>query len=175
MCGYHAESIIEASLALSLDPYSAYAHGALGAVRAWGGRPSEAIGPLLAAIRLSPFDPRTSAWLYAMARAYYWAGDYESAVVTSRRLCHLAPNYCQVYATLIAAFGQKGQVGEARAVLDEALERFGERFQFFLSLPPGEMRELRSEDREHLIDGFRKAGVLRTSATVRNSRISRRA
>jgi hypothetical protein len=46
--------------------------------------------------------------------------------------------------------------------MDEALERFGKRFQFFLSLPLGKIRELRSEDREHLIDGFRKAGVLRT-------------
>jgi len=46
--------------------------------------------------------------------------------------------------------------------MDEALERFGKRFQFFLSLPLGKIRELRSEDREHLIDGFRKAGILRT-------------
>jgi adenylate cyclase len=159
MCGSHAESMLEASLAVSLD--SAYAYGALGAVRAWGGRPTEAIGPLRAAIYLSPFDPRMSAWLYAMTRAYYWAGDYESALVTSRRVRHLAPDYCQAYATLIAAFGQLGQVSEARAVMDEALARFGKRFQFFLSLPPDQIWELRSEDREHLIDGFRKAGVLR--------------
>jgi hypothetical protein len=46
--------------------------------------------------------------------------------------------------------------------MDEALERFGSRFQFFLSLPLDEIRELRTEDREHLIDGFRKAGILRT-------------
>jgi TolB-like protein/Tfp pilus assembly protein PilF len=162
MYGTHAESIFEASQAVRLDPNSAYACGALGAVCAWGGRPSEAIGPLRTAIRLSPFDPRMSAWVYAMARAHYWARDYESAVTASRRLCHLAPNYCQAYATLIAAFGQTGQVSAARVVMDEALERFGKRFQFFLSLPLGKIRELRSEDREHLIDGFRKAGILRT-------------
>jgi adenylate cyclase len=172
-CGSHAEGILEATLALSLDPHSAYACGALGAVRAWGSRPSEAIGPLRAAIRLSPLDPRMSAWLYAMARAYYWAGDYESAVVTARRLRHLAPDYCQAYTTLIAAFGQKGQVGEARAVMDEALERFGNRFQFFVSLPPDQIRALRSEDREHLIDGFRKAGICALPSTVRMSRFSR--
>jgi len=97
-----------------------------------------------------------------MTRAYYWAGDYGSAVVAARRLRHLAPDYCQAYTTLIAAFGQKGQVGEARAVMDAALERFGQRFQFFVSLPPDKVR-IRSEDREHLIDGFRKAGILRTS------------
>ncbi len=162
MSGSHAESMLEARRAVSLDPNSAYACGALGSVRAWGGRPSEAIRPLQAAIRLSPYDPRMSAWVYAMARAYYWAGDYQSAVMTSRPLCHLAPDYCQAYTTLIAALGQTGQVCEARTLMDEALERFGNRFQFFLSLPLDEIRELRTEDREHLIDGFRKAGILRT-------------
>ena len=162
MCGAHAESILEAGRAVNLDPSSAYACAALGAVRAWGGQPSEAIGPLRTAIRLSPFDPRMSAWVYAMARAHYWAGDYGPAITASRRLCHLAPDYCQAYATLIAAFGQMGQVSEARVVMDEALERFGKRFQFFLSLPPDKIKELRSEDREHLLDGFRKAGILRT-------------
>jgi adenylate cyclase len=162
MCGAHTESILEASRAVSLDPNSAYASGALGAVRAWGGRPSEAIVPLRTAIRLSPFDPRTSAWVYAMARAYYWAGDYPSAIRTSRQLCHLAPDFCQAYTTLIAALGQTGEVREARTVMDDALERFSNRFQFFLSLPLDEIRELRTEDREHLIDGFRNAGILPT-------------
>src|SRR5689334_4723564 len=64
-CGSHAESILEATLARSLDPHSAYAYGELGAVRTWGGRPRQAISPLRAAIRLSPLDPRMSAWLYA--------------------------------------------------------------------------------------------------------------
>jgi adenylate cyclase len=160
MSGAHAESILEANLAVSLDPNSAYACGALGAVCAWGGRPSEAIGPVRTAIRLSPFDPRMTAWVYVLARGHYWAGDYESAVITSRRLRHLAPNYCQAYTTLIAALGQTGRVSEARAVMDEATERFGKRLQFFLSLPLDKIRELRPEDREHLIDGLRKANVL---------------
>ena len=72
----------------------------------------------------------------------------------------MAPNYCQAYTTLIAALGQTGRVSEARAVMDEATERFGKRLQFFLSLPLDKIRELRPEDREHLIDGLRKANVL---------------
>jgi hypothetical protein len=44
--------------------------------------------------------------------------------------------------------------------MDEATERFGKRLQFFLSLPLDKIRELRPEDREHLIDGLRKANVL---------------
>jgi adenylate cyclase len=160
MCGQHLESMAEADLAVSLDPNSAYAYGTQGAVRAWGGRPREAIESFRTVMRLSPFDPRTPAWLYATARAHYWAGDYEAAITTARQLRNSAPNYRQAYTTLIAAFGQTGQVEEARTVMAEALKRFGEGFHFFLSLPPDKILELRPEDREHLIDGFRKAGVL---------------
>ena len=42
----------------------------------------------------------------------------------------------------------------------EAMERFGEGFRFYMSLPLNQLRELRPEDREHLIDGFRKAGLV---------------
>jgi tetratricopeptide (TPR) repeat protein len=159
MCGRHLESMAEADLAVSLDPNSAHAYGAQGAVRTWGGRPREAIESLRTVMRLSPFDPRMPAWLHATARAHYWAGDYEAAITTGRQLRHSAPNYRQAYTTLVAAFGQTGQIYEARAVMTEALERFGEGFHFFLSLPSDKVLELRPEDREHLIDGFRKAGL----------------
>jgi hypothetical protein len=60
----------------------------------------------------------------------------------------------------MAAFGQMGQVAEARAVMAEALERFGEDFRHRMSpLPPSEIGELRPEDHERLIEGFRKAGL----------------
>jgi hypothetical protein len=42
----------------------------------------------------------------------------------------------------------------------EARERFGEGFSNILSLPLRETRELRPEGRDHVIDGFRKAGLV---------------
>ena len=42
----------------------------------------------------------------------------------------------------------------------EGLERFGNTFQVLMSLPLEKLRELRPADREHLIDGFHKAGVV---------------
>jgi hypothetical protein len=60
----------------------------------------------------------------------------------------------------IAALGQTGEIDEARVVMAEALERFGEGFRRYMSLPLNELRELRPEDREHMIDGFRKAGLV---------------
>jgi hypothetical protein len=53
-----------------------------------------------------------------------------------------------------------GDVDEVHAVMTDALVRFGESFRIFLSLPLNELRELRSEDREHLMEGYRKAGLL---------------
>lgn len=37
--------------------------------------------------------------------------------------------------------------------------RFGDGFRQFMTLPLAELRELRPQDREQLIEGFRKAGV----------------
>ncbi len=159
MSGQHAESLAEADLAISLDPNSAVAHGARGGARLWGGQPREAIEPLQIAVRLSPFDPLVPLWLHFTARAHYWAEDYGASIAVARQLRHSFPNFRQPYNTLIAALGQTGQVDEAHAVVQEGLERFGEGFRRYMSLPLAELRELRPEDRQHLIEGFRKAGV----------------
>jgi adenylate cyclase len=159
MSGRHPESLSEADLAVSLDPNSAAAHGAKGGACLWGGRPHEAIEPLQIAMRLSPFDPLIPLWLHFIARAYYWAGDYPASVAAARQLRYSFPNFRQPYNTLIAALGQTGQTEEAHATLEAALERFGDGFRHFMTLPLAELRELRPEDREHLIEGFRKAGV----------------
>ena len=159
MSGRHAESLAEAELAVSLDPNSASAHGARGGACLWGGRSREAIEPLQTAMRLSPFDPPIPLWLHFTARAHYWAQDYDASVAVARQLRHSFPNFRQPYNTLIAALGQTGQMDEAHEVMTEGLERFGEGFRHYMSLPLAELRELRPEDREHLIEGFCKAGV----------------
>jgi adenylate cyclase len=160
MSGRHAESLAEADLAVSLDPNSAAAHGAQGGARLWGGRPRDAIEPLGTAMRLSPFDPLLPLWLHFKARAYYWAQDYPASIAVARKLLNSLPNFRQVYNTLIAALGQTGQTDDARMVMAEGLERFGEGFRLYMSLPLNELLELRPEDRDHLIAGFRKAGLV---------------
>ena len=160
MSGRHAESLAEADLAVSSDPNSAVAHGARGGARLWAGHQRGAIAPLQTAMRLSPFDPLIPFWLHFMARAYYCAEDYVAAIATARRLRNSVPNFRQIYNTMIAALGQTGEIDEAGVVLAEALQRFGEGFRRYMSLPLNELRELRPEDREHMIDGFRKAGLV---------------
>jgi adenylate cyclase len=161
LLGRHEEAVAEADLAVNLDPNSPWAHFSLGYARAFGGRPQEAITPLMTAMRLSPFDPFMPAFLNVLARAYYWMGDYPAAVATARQLCRSFPNYQNPYRTLIAALGQTGQVGEAQRVMAEAMQRFGEDFRFHVGPLRAIPMEDRAEDREHMLDGYRKAGVLK--------------
>jgi adenylate cyclase len=156
--GDHSEGIVEADLAVSLDPNSVLAYSAQGFTRAYGGRPGEAVEPLRTAMRLSPFDPLRFLWLIYLSRAQYWMHDYKAAIVTCRRLQQSYPNLFQSYTGLMASLGQMGRIDEARAVMAEAQERCGERLRSWMSLPPDKTGELRPEDREHLIEGLRKAG-----------------
>ena len=156
LTGRHEEAMAEADLSVSLDPNSAPAHGYQGATRAFGGRPRDAIEPLETAMRLSPFDPFRPDWLHYFGRAYYCMGDYPAAVAAARQLCQSYPNYRTAYATLIAGLGQIGQPREAQRVAAEAIDRFGDDYRLCLR---GNAAENRVEDSEHLIEGYRKAGV----------------
>ena len=159
MSGRHAESLVQADIAVRCDPNSAAAHAARGGARLWGGFPREAIESLQTAMRLSPLDPLTPLWRHFIARAYYWSEAYEEAIAVARELGQSHPNFRQPYNTLIASLGQVGDIDGAHAVLTNGLARFGEAFRVLMSLPLSELRELRPEDRDHLIDGFRKAGL----------------
>jgi adenylate cyclase len=159
MSGRHAESLAKANIAVSLDPNSAAARAALGGARLWGGLPRDAIEPLQTAIRLSPFDPLMPLWLHFTARARYWSREYEAAIAVASQLRRSFPGFRQPYNTLIAALAQVERVDEAHAVMTDGLARFGEAFRSLMSLPLSDLHELRPEDREHLIEGFRKANL----------------
>jgi adenylate cyclase len=158
--GRHNEAMAEADLAVSLDPNSAQAYHCQGGARAFGGRPREAVAPLETAIRLSPSDPFTPFCLHTLGRAYYYGGDYPAAVTTARHLCRSYPNFQAAYRTLIAALGQTGEKGEAQRVMAEALDRFGADFRSYMGPLGPSPTEDRAGDREHLLEGYRKAGVL---------------
>jgi Flp pilus assembly protein TadD len=95
-----------------------------------------------------------------MVRAHYLAGDYSEAVSEARQALHASPNFRPIHITLIAALGQLGLFDEARAAMADALSRFGEEFRSRMSVAASEILSWRPEDREHLTEGWRKAGVL---------------
>ncbi len=159
MSGRHAESLATAEIAVSLEPNSAAAHGALGGARVWGGFPGRAIEPLERAMRLSPFDPLMPLWLHFMARAHYWSRDYAAAIAVASQIRQSFPAFRQPYNTLMAALGQVGRAADAHSVMTDGLALFGDAFRRLMALPLDDLRELRPDDREHLLEGFRKASV----------------
>jgi tetratricopeptide (TPR) repeat protein len=95
-----------------------------------------------------------------LARAHYWAREYEAAVSVAQQARRETPNFASSHVTLIAALGQLGRAEEARQEMAEALERFGDRLRFHISPEPNTMPQRRPEDTEHLLDGLRKAGII---------------
>jgi hypothetical protein len=83
-------------------------------------------------------------------------GDSLSSWCFARSACHLFA----VHITLIAALGESGLFDEARATMADALGRFGDEFRSRMSSAATEILSWRPEDREHLMEGWRKAGVL---------------
>ena len=156
--GHHAEGIAEADLAANLDPNCYEARFAQGYTRIPAGRARDAIEPLRIAMRLNPFG--NPFHLTNLARAHYLAGEYEAAIPVAQQARRETPNFAQAHITLMAALGQLGRAEEARAVMTEALARFGDRIRFFISPPSNVVRERRPEDTEHLLDGLRKAGII---------------
>jgi adenylate cyclase len=154
--GQHDEASAEADLAVELDPHSALAYGYQGASRAFGGRPRDAIEPLETAMRLSPFDPFEADWLHYVARACYWMCDYPAAAAGARQLCRSHPSFRPAYGILIASLGQLRQPKEAQRATRDAIKRFGDRYPARLRRKPPEFR---LRDHQHLVDGWRMAGL----------------
>jgi len=158
--GQHEEGIAEGDFAATLDPNCYHACLAQGYTRLPAGRARDAIEPLRIGMRLNPFGLGRN-WLVNLARAHYLAGEYEAAVAVARQARRTTPNFQSTYVTLMAALGQLGRAEEARTVMVEALEHFGDSIRYyFMSSPPHINRERRPEDAEHLINGLRKAGIV---------------
>jgi hypothetical protein len=87
-------------------------------------------------------------------------GDYPAAVAKAGQLCRSFPNLQNAYRTLIAALGQTGEVDDAQRVMSEALRRFGADFRTVMAPLGTNVQEDTAAGREHMRDGYRKAGVL---------------
>lgn len=116
----------------------------------------------LDAIRLNPFAPDDC--LFAIAVAHYIEGKYEAAVDALGEVIPLDP----VRGALLAAsFAQLGYDDQAQATATEALdsidtdltEQFADDSQLWRSYWSKWFPFKNHEDFEHLLDGFRKAGV----------------
>jgi len=153
--GDYDGALAEARRALAISPNLASAHRALGTTLIFAGEPKQGLVALQTSIRLDPRDPLLPWHLNRMAIGHYFAGEYEAAVDTARRVIRLHPNFPLIYRWLAAALGQIGRVEEARDALDKAIAISSGSFDMYV-------RERvpwhRAEDYEHMLDGLHKAG-----------------
>jgi tetratricopeptide (TPR) repeat protein len=114
------------------------------------GRPEEAIAQLEIAIRLDPLHPE---WLFGtLGFAYYTMREYDKAIAAMTNMVNIpGGSHLDIRA---AAYAQLGRQLEAHTAMAE-----------YLKMQPGSrIKETdylfkNPADREHLLDGLRKAGM----------------
>ena len=123
MQGDHDDSIAALRNSLELNPNFAHSYFGLGFVLALAGELEEAREILQTAIRLSPRDPLMMAFTNVLAMTCVLAKDFAEGVEWSKRSLRLpTPLGYWNHATLASAYGNLGQIEEARKALQGALE-----------------------------------------------------
>ena len=148
------KAIIEAEKALALEPNSALAHHTLGTALLYAGRHEEAIPFFKKAVRFGPIP--WSITLLNMASCYRMMGQYEEALVISKKLIQSHPDHLLGYLGLTATYSLMGRREEARAAFAEVL-RIDPKF----SLEDFAKNNLykNEADWNRGIDALRKAGL----------------
>jgi adenylate cyclase len=151
----HQGAQAEAERALTISPNLADAHGALGVVLTYSGRPKEGLAALKTCIRLDPRAPSLVHRLAQVAVALYFCREYAAAVEAARQAIRSFPDHFRAYRVLAAAFGQMGRTAKAKEALEQAIAIGPAAFDAYVR---GRSPGLRPEDYAHFLEGLRKAG-----------------
>jgi adenylate cyclase len=153
--GDHMGARDQAEQALTISPNLSAAHGALGVVLAYSGRPSEGLAALNTCIRLDPRAPALVNRLNQIALTHYFARDYEAAVEAAERTIRSFPDFPSPYRWLAAALGELGRSVEAKEALKKAIQVSPTEFDFQVRKRPPWFRP---DEHAHMLEGLRKAG-----------------
>lgn len=153
--GEHQGASQQALEALTICPNLAAAHGALGVVLAYSGRPGEGLAALNTCIRLDPRAPTLVNRLNQIALAHYFCRDYEAAVEAAEGAIRSFPDFPSPYRWLAAALGELGRMAEAKAALEKSIAVSAAEFDFQVRKRP---LWFRPQEHAHMLDGLRKAG-----------------
>jgi adenylate cyclase len=150
------EAIESARKAVSLDPNNTGAYLNLAAVLVVSGRPAEASAAIERALRLNPKPlPQfefTSGWILFHLR------QYERAIESLKRARDAMPTVFSVREGLAVSYAQLDRLGEAKAEVDVLLKKWWPKLN--LAYYRVILRHYkREEDRDHIVNALRKAGV----------------
>ncbi len=150
------DSLAEFELALRLNPNFAMAHAFYGVTLCYAGRWQDGDAAARRALRLSPRDPLAAIYCGVAAYAQFIGRNYEAAIQMARESMRQRGDFVGAHRVLTAAAGMLGDPQLATSALQGLY-----RTQPGLSLAwlTRELPMLRAEDREHYLEGFRRAGM----------------
>jgi len=150
------DSLAEFELALRLNPNFSLAQAYYGLTLAYCGRWREAHLAAQRAIRLSPRDPHLAVYNGIASYAQFVGRNYDEAMRLAREGIRQRGDFVGAHRVLTAAAGMAGQRNAATAALQEL-----RRVQPNVSLAwiAKEMPIKEVAEREHYVEGFRRAGL----------------
>ena len=149
-------SLAEYELALRLNPNFAQAQGFYSLSLSYSGRWQEAVQAAQRALLLSPRDPFSAVYNGIAAYAQFVGRHYEEAMHLSRESIRQRGDFVGAHRVLTAAAGMAGEAELAAASVQEL-----RRAQPNISLAwiAKEMPIKLKDQREHYLEGFRRAGL----------------
>ena len=150
------DSLAEFELALRLNPNFSLTQCYYCIALAYAGRWRDAEEAVSRALQLSPRDPMSALYYGAAAYAQLAGRNYEKAIKLAREAIHLRSDFVGGHRVLTAAAGMAGHAELAAAALKE-LRRVQPRIS--LAWIAGQMPIKQDSDREHYLEGFRRAGL----------------
>ena len=149
------DSLASFETALRLNPSFSLAHSYYGVTLSYCGRWQEGVLAAQRAIRLSPSEPYSASYYGCAAYAQFVGRNYEEAMRLARQGIQRA-NFVGAHRVLTAAAGMAGCSDIAQAALREL-----RRIQPNVSLAwiAKEIPTKLDSEREHYLEGFRRAGL----------------
>jgi TolB-like protein/cytochrome c-type biogenesis protein CcmH/NrfG len=150
------DSLAEFELALRLNPNFSLAQGYYGLALCYSGRWEAADAAARRALRLSPRDPFSAVYYGIAAYAQFSGRNYDEAIRLSREGIRQRSDFVGAHRVLTAAAGMAGQTDIAGVALQEL-----RRAQPNISLAwiARQMPIKLDAEREHYLEGFRRAGL----------------
>ena len=150
------DSLAEFELALRLNPNFSMAQGYYGLALSYCGRWQEGVVAARRALRLSPRDPFSAVYCGIAAYAHFIGRDYDEAMRLSHQAIRQRGDFVGAHRVMTAAAGMAGRDDAAKAALQQL-----RRVQPNISLAwiAHQMPIKLDADREHYLDGFRRAGL----------------
>jgi tetratricopeptide (TPR) repeat protein len=150
------DSLAEFELSLRLNPNFSLVQGFYGLALSYCGRWEEADLAARRALRLSPRDPFSALYYGIASYAQFVGRNYDEAMRLAREGIRQRGDFVGAHRVLTAAAGMAEQKDVAKAALQDL-----RRAQPNISLAwiESQMPIKRDADREHYLEGFRRAGL----------------